>query len=238
MGETERWIDRGWLRIAAILFVLSAVAGLLAANFETFLFDRPLAATIRRFDDPFERVAYVLNEKQAIVAILAFASAAIVLTARHRVHIALLFVFAGALRPLLSELKTLVDRPRPAGDFPRLDAVVDSSFPSGHVMTVAMFFGLWFILAPQILPPRYVVAARVVAAAVIVLTALSRVWAGVHWPSDTAGSLLWVATVLAVVLAFSPTFLRFCAWTERQSLALWRLRTPGRHRPTVDRDRV
>lgn len=222
MPATDRWIDRGWLTVAAILLVPSALLGLLAANFDSFVLDRPLASAIRRLGDPFEPVAYVLNENQAILAVFAFASAALVLTMRHRVNLALLFVFAGAARPLLSELKGIVDRPRPTGDFPRLDEVFDSSFPSGHVMTVAMFFGLWIVLAPQILPARYVAAARVVSVTVIMLSAVSRIWAGVHWPSDTVGSLLWVGTVLALAMALSPTFRRICAWTERQSLAALR----------------
>ena len=123
----------------------------------------------------------------------------------------MLFVAAVALRPLLNEAKTLVDRPRPAGDFAMLDVVRDSSFPSGHVMTAVVFFGLWFVLASELLPQRWVLPARVAAGTAIGLVALSRMWAGVHWFSDTYGALLWAGVLVALLMALRPSVAFGCA---------------------------
>ena len=104
----------------------------------------------------------------------------------------------------------MVDRPRPSGDFAILDAVYDSSFPSGHVMTVALAFGLWMALAPAIVPRRLVWPARGAAAALVTLFALSRMWAGVHWLSDVYGAFVWSGLAIALLLAVRPALRRLC----------------------------
>ena len=89
-------------------------------------------------------------------------------------------------------LKAVVDRPRPA-----LAAGFGSSFPSGHVLAAAAFWGL--------LPPWiYLVARRrsawaasaAVAGAVLVMVGISRVYVGAHWPSDVVGGYLGGAVFL------------------------------------------
>jgi undecaprenyl-diphosphatase len=85
---------------------------------------------------------------------------------------------------LISDLvKLLVSRPRPPVE--HLQAVAGSSFPSGHATQASAF---WFSLA---LASRSVPAAAratrvvwVLAAVIVAAVALSRVYLGVHYPSD------------------------------------------------------
>ncbi|TWH95842.1 undecaprenyl-diphosphatase [Sphingobium wenxiniae] len=80
----------------------------------------------------------------------------------------------GTLLNLL--LKQIFSAPRP-DLLPHLDIVHSYSFPSGHAAGNMMFFGALAILAGRW--PAYVAASVVIA-----LIGASRVWLGVHWPSD------------------------------------------------------
>jgi undecaprenyl-diphosphatase len=81
---------------------------------------------------------------------------------------------------------------------PHLDPVATYSFPSGHASGNMAFFGAIALL----LPVRPVI---ITAAVMIVLIGISRVWLGVHWPSDVVAG--WMAG--AAWLSFWCTLLPF-----------------------------
>ncbi|MEU4210973.1 phosphatase PAP2 family protein [Streptomyces sp. NPDC026206] len=127
--------------------------------------------------------------------------------ARRRVQVALASVAVLALGQLVRmALRVTVDRPRP----PLADRVTDSSgaaFPSGHATTSALVAGLlaWALL--RVAPP---LAGRVAAACCAlwaVSVAATRVFLGVHWPTDIAGGWLlatcWLVLTLPVLTAFT-----------------------------------
>ncbi|MCX5180881.1 phosphatase PAP2 family protein [Streptomyces virginiae] len=96
-------------------------------------------------------------------------------------------------------LKLLVGRDRPVWSDP-VDSAQYAAYPSGHAMTATVVCGLLLWLLPRP-PPGRAPGARVVAAwSVAVVSVLgvgfTRVYLGVHWPSDVlAGWLLGVALV-------------------------------------------
>jgi len=82
---------------------------------------------------------------------------------------------------------------------PAADVMINTSFPSGHALLAALFFFsgailLWKELKAS-LPRSYVYALAVSA---VVLTGTSRVYLGLHWPSDViagwAFAVGWTAT--------------------------------------------
>ena len=208
------WIDRRAALAAALLLAAAVALSLLAAAYDTFPLDERWAAWVRGWGDGFEPVADLLNAYNLAIAVAAWMAALGLALARRRPDLVALVALALSLRLLLLPLKGLVDRPRPEGDFPLLAEVSGGSFPSGHVLTVAAAAGLWLLLA-QLLPPRLVWPARALALAFVALSALGRVWAGVHWPSDTYGAAIWSAATLALLLSLRPALRRLLASAAR-----------------------
>lgn len=105
---------------------------------------------------------------------------------------------------LLSEtLKGLFDRPRP-DLVPHEVAVYSASLPSGHaMMAAAAYFSLAFALHRQFERARNRNALYLAAAMLTFLVGASRVYLGVHWPSDVlAGWCAGVAWAVAASLIY------------------------------------
>ena len=84
-------------------------------------------------------------------------------------------------------LKQFYDRPRP-DLVPHGSYVYSASFPSGHsTLAAATFLTLATVIAS--LEPRRATKALtyVVAVALTIMVGFSRVYLGVHWPSDVLG---------------------------------------------------
>lgn len=121
--------------------------------------------------------------------------------AHHQRRTAATFMFALAGTGLLSAtLKALFGYARP------IDAIIsvhEASFPSGHLLSSTVVYGL---LAALLLNSQASRGARslgiVLLLLVIVGIGLSRLYLGVHWPSDLLGSLALALMVLASLLFF------------------------------------
>ncbi len=66
---------------------------------------------------------------------------------------------------------------------PQLDIINNAAYPSGHANNAAVVYILFIMLVPQARHPLWQLAAAVM----IVLTGLSRIMLGVHWPTDVIG---------------------------------------------------
>lgn len=135
------------------------------------------------------------------VALLALVTLALLLWKKHRAQ-ALLFVVALAGTGILNQvLKFIFKRERP--DFDRLIDIGGYSFPSGHTM---MAFSLYTILAYIIWRNLRNVWSRmgitILAIFMIVMIAVSRIYLGVHFPSDVVAGMLasavWLFASIAV----------------------------------------
>ncbi|MEU6980731.1 phosphatase PAP2 family protein [Streptomyces sp. NPDC046371] len=99
-------------------------------------------------------------------------------------------------------LKAAVDRPRPLWPDP-VDSADYSAFPSGHVMTATVTCGLLlWVLALHWREGRRGWGTLAGAAVLSVVgVGWTRVYLGVHWPSDVVGGWLfgWACVALAIV---------------------------------------
>ena len=111
---------------------------------------------------------------------------------------ALAATFAGALL-LEFLLKQAFHRPRPAPFFD-LPTPASFSFPSGHALFSFCFFaGIAALLSPRLKHPGAKLALWLITTVLIVGIGFSRIYLGVHYPSDVIAGylagLVWVATV-------------------------------------------
>ncbi|MGH2902670.1 MAG: phosphatase PAP2 family protein [Solirubrobacteraceae bacterium] len=100
---------------------------------------------------------------------------------------------------LISDLvKVLVGRPRPSVE--HLQTVAGASFPSGHsIQAGAFWFSLVLAIRAAGVAPVRVRRAAALAALIVLAVALSRVYLGVHYPSDViAGVLLGIGWAVYV----------------------------------------
>ncbi|MER5411648.1 phosphatase PAP2 family protein [Streptomyces virginiae] len=133
---------------------------------------------------------------------------------RRALLVALVTLAASALQ---QGLKLLVGRDRPVWSDP-VDSAQYAAYPSGHAMTATVVCGLLLWLLPRPPPGRAPGVRRVAAWTVAVVSVLgvgfTRVYLGVHWPSDVLAG--WLLGVALVALATSvPVRERGCDPVER-----------------------
>jgi undecaprenyl-diphosphatase len=124
------------------------------------------------------------------VIVLASVSALFLMLNRQRYAATLLLVATLGGLALNVVLKLHYHRPRPHV-FPWLTDVISSSFPSGHAMNGVIVYGTIAYLAARQLQQRWahitvMLLATVIAAAI----SLSRIYLGVHYPSDVLGGAI------------------------------------------------
>jgi undecaprenyl-diphosphatase len=104
-------------------------------------------------------------------------------------------------------LKEGFRRHRP-GVVPHLDGAGWYSYPSGHAMLAPLVFGLGVYLLTRPSAPGVQWTARVTAFVLCLAIAWSRVYLGVHYPSDVIGALLagtgWAALGVAIYSPLEP----------------------------------
>lgn len=95
-----------------------------------------------------------------------------------------------------------IDRPRPA--VPHLDeAPPTSSFPSGHTAAAICFYGSVAAIAIWHSRRRWITVVAVIACAAVPLTiAASRVYRGMHYPTDVMAGMMLGAIWLSVVIYY------------------------------------
>ncbi|MEU9354915.1 phosphatase PAP2 family protein [Streptomyces griseoloalbus] len=97
-------------------------------------------------------------------------------------------------------LKAALDRARPVWPDP-VDSAHYAAFPSGHAMTATVVCGLLLWLLHRHGAGRILWRTALTVAVVSVIgVGLTRVWLGVHWPTDVLGGWLFGALVVTAAV--------------------------------------
>jgi membrane-associated phospholipid phosphatase len=193
---------RRWLGpTALVVFILFAIDTYLVVANQVLPFDVPIARFVQQLNwGPIVYPMQLINASAGIWQVLLGATAIVALFIYERRAGWLMLI--GSISSLLDNIiKLLVSRQRPPADLVHiLSPTTGFSYPSGHAV---FFTWMSFMLAVSIAPkirPSFRPILWALAAVVIVLTCISRVWAGDHWPSDVLGGVLlgvgWSAFVL------------------------------------------
>ncbi|MET8814790.1 phosphatase PAP2 family protein [Streptomyces sp. NPDC004549] len=111
-----------------------------------------------------------------------------------------LMVTCGVAVVVQQSVKATVGRARPVWPDP-VDSARFAAFPSGHAMTATVVCGLllWLLHRGGVRGALWWSAVAVALVAVVGV-GVTRVWLGVHWPSDVLGGWLFGALVVAVAV--------------------------------------
>jgi undecaprenyl-diphosphatase len=181
---------------------------------DTTRLDRTLMLVLRNPADPSDPIGPRWFEEAArdvtglgghtVLSLVTLAAVAYLLLARKR-HAAVLVVAAVGGGMLISTLLKLgFDRPRP-DLVPHGMRVYTASFPSGHAMLSAVTYLTLGALLARVQPRRRIKAFLLgLAILLTVLIGMSRVYLGVHWPSDVlagwCGGAAWASLCWFVAL--------------------------------------
>jgi undecaprenyl-diphosphatase len=210
-------------RMLAVLALLAGCVWLFVAladeidEGETDSFDTRILLLLRNPADPADPIGPGWIEEFGrdvtalggfgILTFLTFAAAGFLWMSGKRRSMLLLLVSVGGGQLLSTLFKRGFDRPRP-DLVPHEALVYTASFPSGHAMMAAVTYLTLAAMLARVQPSR-VLKAYIVALAIVVTVAVgvSRVYLGVHWPTDVlAGWTAGAAWALA-------------CWTAARTLA-------------------
>ncbi|HEU4829810.1 MAG TPA: phosphatase PAP2 family protein [Gemmatimonadales bacterium] len=205
--EAERLISLTLvLGIVAALVALAVVSWLAEEMLqgETATFDRVVSAAVHSVATPaLTEVMWFASRfggpsRLSVIAVILFA--VFVWKRWFRGVVLLLVTLGGAgLLDVILKLSFQRERPNPLFDYP---LPASFSFPSGHALFSFVFFGsAAVLLADRIRSHALRVIVFVVAAVVIGLIGISRIYLNVHHPSDVVAGYL-VALVWIVAVAF------------------------------------
>ncbi|WP_165837060.1 phosphatase PAP2 family protein [Phenylobacterium hankyongense] len=194
---------------AAAVWAFLGIAGEMAEG-ETLAIDRRILLMLRtpgNLSDPIgpPSLEEAMRDLTAlggftVLTIVTVVGTAAFLLHRKRLHAAILAGTVLISQFLSEQLKTLYGRPRP-DLVPHGSYVYSASFPSGHSMlSAATYLTLAMLIAS--LEPRRATKALVFGLAVVLMIAVgfSRIYLGVHWPSDVLAG--WCAGAAAAFAAW------------------------------------
>jgi len=157
-----------------------------------------------------------LGKWEIVFAGVAILSILFLLTKRWRYLLALIVSVSGG-EFFVWLVKNIIDRPRP----PLINALAPEkgySFPSGHSFVALSFYGLLAYFLFRAVKSKLVKILIIIASSCLIITiGLSRIYLGVHWPTDVLASYAAGAAWLTVLIT---------ALEIRRKFKNHRLRTP------------
>lgn len=206
MKELYSFFDRKFFAAALFYLLIASLAGKLAGEFREYhLFTKWDWLIVRYFlsarSELLTRVMKsitFLGDAKFVIAAIIFILVFLTLKKKYVYSIALALVAGGSFITSFL-MKDIFARSRPQEH----QLVVENgfSFPSGHAIIAIALYGMLTYFLVKHFQKKYAKMAAVSAGvAVIAAIGVSRVYLGVHWPSDVLGSYVFGGTWLAILI--------------------------------------
>jgi undecaprenyl-diphosphatase len=232
-----QWVAREFALLASLALAAAALWGFVeladeVLEGETHAFDERILLALRSATDPSDPLGpgwleELMRDVTGLgsTGVLTFVTLAVAgfLALNRKTHAALFVVAAVGGGMLLSTLlKMGFDRPRP-DLVPHGALVYTASFPSGHAtISAVVYLTLGALLAR--VQPRFVLKLYLLGLAILltVMVGVSRVYLGVHWPTDVLAG--WAVGAAWALLCWATAL-----WLQRRG----RVEAPGPAPETV-----
>ncbi len=191
---------------------------------ETRVVDNALSQTVYSWRNPgLTEIMIFISLLGADIIVFAAGLFTIFLTWKKHKREAILFVTVLIIGLLINIiLKVIFQRPRPDMD-PIMDLSSSYSFPSGHAMNAFIFYSVMSYFVYHFTHNKLLsIGVTVFSLLLILLIGFSRVYLGVHYPSDVLAGFIagFFVFVTAIVLIRSLTFRNIVGMVRREEKKL------------------
>lgn len=137
----------------------------------------------------------------------------------HRQHIRALVMTASlAALPAFYMVKQVVQRARPVTDYIAEHGIHGYSFPSGHATGTFAVYGMIAYLLYSHTHGRLRFAAVSICVAIIILVSFTRVYLGVHFPTDVFAGWLLALVIITILRSLSLYLAERSSKPDRQAI--------------------
>lgn len=228
-GKRSRAMIRNFI-ITGIIFLLLYIIitiGVLTDHGWVQRFDYTLTALIQGWmTEEGAGFVSVATDIAGFPAILVLTVAVVLILMLKKMYIAGLwfgltvYIFASFF---MDTMKALIGRERP--DLLVITMETSLSYPSGHSIAAVIFYGfLGVIMILAVKAPWKKILIGAAALSIVLFVLASRVYLGVHYPSDTIGGFTFgMAGIFISISLYHMALPRLKRWTESKN---WRDRSP------------
>jgi len=200
-GKTKGW----WLLVAALIFfILFIQLANLVSREQLTAFDNQIVELVAGFRSAELNAIMLFITNLGATVTVVFMSVVVIIgmwLAKHRHHIPALIISMLGAGIFTYTLKQLFTRARPE----MANAVIEElnfSFPSGHTLIAICFYGVLIYFLVHVVKPMWAkLLVFVLGSALILAIGISRIYLGVHWPTDVLASLLLGGSWLCLLAA-------------------------------------
>ncbi|WP_442603917.1 phosphatase PAP2 family protein [Paenibacillus sp. KN14-4R] len=203
--------NKSLLVLSIVLAALFAIVAYLVATQQIAFFDDAVTSAVWNFRSdnltPVMKVLSFIGNPTTVIGIAVITALFLFFVLKHRAEL-LLFAAVMVGVPLLNTvLKNLFKRARPEVD--RLLEATGHSFPSGHSMIAVAFFGILTFLLWRHIPNLLGRILLIIFSIFMILgIGISRIYVGVHFPSDVFGGYLASSSLLFLCIWFWVNYRR------------------------------